>query len=259
MKWILIAVTAAGIIGLGFINNSNRTPKETYKESKPVTGSYAPVAVLELFTSEGCSSCPSADNLLPKLIKMDANVIALSFHVDYWNRLGWTDPFSSSEYSDRQREYSRQLNLESIYTPQLVVNGEYEFVGSNRSKAESAIKEVLKQKAQVKLNVDNVKTVDTKLHFTINTEGDYNKTNLLAALVQKQVTMNVKAGENSGAKLSHTNVVRTLTMQTASAKNEFELAIPKELTGNQWQLIIYAQQKNDLKITGAVLYNPELK
>ncbi len=257
MKWILIAVTAAGIIGLSFISNSKPTSQS--KEIKPVTGSYTPVAVLELFTSEGCSSCPSADNLLPQLIKMDASVIALSFHVDYWNRLGWTDPFSSSEYSDRQREYSRQLNLESIYTPQLVVNGEYEFVGSNRNKAESTIKKVLKEKTRVKLNVDNVKMGDNKLHFTINTEGDYTKTNLLAALVQKQVTMSVKAGENSGAKLSHTNVVRILTMQTASAKNEFELAIPKELTANQWQLIIYAQQKNDLKITGAVLYNPEIK
>jgi hypothetical protein len=104
-----------------------------------------------------------------------------------------------------------------------------------------------------------VKTDDTKLHFTINTEGDYTKTNLLAALVQKQVTMNVKAGENNGTKLSHTNVVRTFTMQTAGAKNEFELAIPKELNNNQWQLIIYSQHKNDLKITGAVLYNAEIK
>jgi hypothetical protein len=257
MKWILIAVASAGIIGLGFINNSKPTPQT--KEIKLVTGSYAPIAVLELFTSEGCSSCPPADNLLPQLIKMDANVIALSFHVDYWNRLGWTDPFSSSEYSERQREYSRQLNLESVYTPQLIVNGEHEFVGSNRSKAESAIKKVLKENAEVKLSIDNVKRNNNKLHFTITSEGNFNKSNLLAALVQKQVTMNVKAGENGGAKLSHTNVVRTFAMQTAAAKNEFELTIPKDLTDNQWQLIVYAQQKNDLKITGAVLYNPELR
>lgn len=257
MKWILIAVTAAGIIGLGFINNSKSTPQA--KEIKSIAGSYAPVAVLELFTSEGCSSCPSADNLLPQLIKIDANIIALSFHVDYWNRLGWKDPFSSSQYSERQREYSRQLNLESVYTPQLVVNGEYEFVGSDRRKAEYAIKKVLKEKAQVKLNVDNVTIGDNKLHFTVNMDGDYTKTNLLAALVQKQVSMNVKAGENSGTKLSHTNVVRTFAMQITAPKNEFELVIPKDLTGNQWQLIIYTQQKSDLKITGAVLYNPEVK
>ena len=257
MKRILIGVTVAGIIGLSFIGYSKKI--SLAKEIKSVTGSFAPVAVLELFTSEGCSSCPSADKLLPQLIKMDLNIIALSFHVDYWNRLGWTDPFSSSEYSDRQRLYSRQLNLENIYTPQLVVNGEYEFVGSNRSKAESVIKNVLKEKALVKLNVQNVKIIDDKLYFTINAVGEYSKTNLLAALVQKQVTMNVKSGENSGARLTHTNVVRTLALQSATVKNEFELSIPKDLHGDQWQLVVFAQQKADLKITGAVLYNPDNK
>ena len=130
MKWILITIASAGIIGLGFISKNKSGSKQSKMTVvKAVTGSYTPVAVLELFTSEGCSSCPPADNLLPQLAKLDANVITLSFHVDYWNRLGWTDPFSSSDYSDRQREYSRQLNLESIYTPQLIVNGEYEFTG----------------------------------------------------------------------------------------------------------------------------------
>ena len=86
--------------------------------SKNITGSYTTAAVLELFTSEGCPSCPPADNLLPQLIKPDDNIIPLCFHVDYWNRLGCKDPFSSSEYSKRQRDYARQLNLESVYTPQ---------------------------------------------------------------------------------------------------------------------------------------------
>jgi hypothetical protein len=255
MKWIIITIAAAGIIGLSFI--SKKKPAVKLKETKTISvmGSYAPVAVLELFTSEGCSSCPSADRLLPELAKLDSNIIPLSFHVDYWNRLGWEDPFSNSGYSDRQRAYSRQFNLESIYTPQLVVNGEYEFVGSSRSKAESIIKTVLKEKALVRLAVDNVKMSNDKLSFVVHAEGDFKKDNLLAALVQKQVTINVKAGENSGAKLSHTNVVRTFAMQMATEKNEFELAIPKNLSSNQWQLIVYAQRKNDLKITGAVLYN----
>ena len=258
MKSILILLSAAAIIGLSFISKTKSANKQTKSiaVTKAVAGSFAPVAVLELFTSEGCSSCPSADNLLPELAKLDPNVIPLSFHVDYWNRLGWTDPFSSSEYSERQRDYARYLNLESVYTPQLVVNGEYELVGSSRGKAESAIKKALQEKAQLQISISNVKNSNSKLHFTVNTEGDFKKTDLLAALVQKQATMNVKAGENRGEKLSHINVVRSFSRQAAATKNDFELTIPQNLGDSQWQLIVYGQQKNDLKITGAVLFNP---
>lgn len=258
MKWIIITIASIGVIGLGFIAQHPKHSKKSapLAKVKAITGAYSPVAILELFTSEGCSSCPSADNLLPQLAKIDSTVIPLSFHVDYWNRLGWTDPFSNSQFSERQRDYATQLNLESVYTPQLIVNGTYEFVGSNRSKAESAIGKVLKEKATVKLEVDEVRKRDNKLLFSIYAEGDIAKSKLLAVIVQKQVTMNVKAGENSGAKLTHTNVVRTFDMQTAKSKNEFSLSIPNDITDNQWELIVYTQQENKLKITGALKYTP---
>ncbi len=239
---------------MGFVAKNNSINKR--KESVAVSGSFAPVAVLELFTSEGCSSCPPADKLLPELIKLDSNIIALSFHVDYWNRLGWEDPFSSSEYSERQRNYARQLHLESVYTPQLVVNGEYELVGSNRSKAESTIKMALKEKAQVKLTIDNVQMTNGKISFVVHSGGDFKKTDLLAALVQKHAMINVRAGENSGAKLSHTNVVRAFLRQTTADKNEFELDMPPGIAKDDLQLVIYTQQKKDLKITGAAIYQP---
>jgi hypothetical protein len=250
MKYFLIILTAGCVMGLGFISKNKRGV-----HSKSATGSYAPIAVLELFTSQGCSSCPSADKLLPQLAMIDSNIIPLSFHVDYWNRLGWTDPFSSSEYSERQRSYARQLNLESVYTPQLVVNGEYEMVGSNRGKAESAIKSVLKENALVQLTIDNIKINADKISFYVYAAGDFTKTDLLAALVQKQAMMNVRTGENSGAKLSHTNVVRVFSRKTAVDRNEFELELPKNISNDNWSLIIYAQQKKDLKVTGAVIYN----
>ena len=253
MKLSLFVLAGAGIIALGFAAKNKSIDKR--KESVYVSGSFAPVTVLELFTSEGCSSCPPGDKLLPELIKLDSNIIALSFHVDYWNRLGWEDPFSSAAFSERQRDYARQLHLESVYTPQLIVNGEYELVGSSRSKAESTIKMALKEKAQVKLTIDNVKMTNGKINFIVHSDGDFKKTDILAAVVQKQVTTNVKAGENSGAKLSHTNVVSTFSRQTAADKNEFELELTESISKNNWQLIIYAQQKNNLKITGAVLYN----
>ena len=257
MKWISITIAAAGIIGLGFISKTKSTPLPNETKSIFIMGSYAPVAVLELFTSEGCSSCPSADKLLPQLAKLDSNIIPLSFHVDYWNRLGWTDPFSSSEFSQRQRNYATQLNLESVYTPQLVVNGKYELVGSNRSNAEAAIKKALKEMSLVKIGISDVKITGNKVSFISMLAGDYKKTDLLAAIVQKQATTKVRTGENGGASLHHINIVREFSTQAAAQKNIFELTIPEKLMKDDWQLVVYTQQKNDLKVTGAVLYTPK--
>ena len=100
--------------------------------------------VVELFTSEGCSSCPPADELLAKLDKTQliagVEIIPLEFHVDYWNELGWTDPFSSSLFSERQNSYARAFGNGRIYTPQMVVDGGAEFVGSNSGRAYEAIR-----------------------------------------------------------------------------------------------------------------------
>src|SRR5918912_669810 len=101
MKWFLIIIACVVMACTGLASKT--------KENKNGNSSQS-FAILELFTSEGCSSCPPADNLLPELAKLDANVIPLSFHVDYWNRLGWTDPFSNSEFSERQKQYARQFN-----------------------------------------------------------------------------------------------------------------------------------------------------
>lgn len=226
------------------------------RENLTIQGSYAPVAVLELFTSQGCSSCPPADNLLPQLANAGDHIIPLSFHVDYWNRLGWTDPFSRSEYSERQRIYSDQFKLESVYTPQLIVNGQYELVGSNRDKATTAIRKTLEEKARVQLSIENVMLRDKKLSFVVHPEGDIKKIDLLAVLVQKKAVIKIKAGENKGAELSHTNVVRSFTRQMAAEKNEFQLEFPADLQNDNWQLVVYTQQKSDLKITGAIKYIP---
>lgn len=254
MKLFGLILAGAGIIALGF-SSKNKLPvqkSEVNIENVPSTS----VVVLELFTSEGCSSCPSADRLLPQLAKIDSNIIPLSFHVDYWNSLGWADPFSSEVSTERQRDYAKQFNLESIYTPQLVVNGEYELVGSNRGEAESAIKKALQEISSVSLSIIDVKFDKNKAKFTVTAIGDMKKTNLLAALVQKKAVMKVKAGENSGATLSHINVVRSLANQKAGTKNEFELSVPSNLVLGNWQLVVFAQQQNDLKIVGASVYKP---
>jgi hypothetical protein len=250
MKWILVIIIS-GLAVFGIVKKNNHGNKKTIQTKR----SYSSFAVLELFTSEGCSSCPPADRLLPQLEGLDANIIPLSFHVDYWNNLGWKDPFSHSEFSDRQKDYGQHFKLESIYTPQLIINGEYELVGSNRSAAENDIKKLLKENATVKPTIDDVKKENDKLSVSCHLEGDWQRCDLLAAVVQKHAEVNVKAGENHGAKLSHTNVVRAFFEQAAKEKMNFEISVPDEISNDNWQLIIYTQQKNDLKITGAAVYN----
>src|SRR5438132_289864 len=95
------------------------------------TGQQTGIAVVELFTSEGCSSCPPADAIAAKITSEFKNVYVLGFHVDYWNSLGWKDEFSNAAWTNRQQQYASHFELSSIYTPQMVVNGKTELVGSN--------------------------------------------------------------------------------------------------------------------------------
>lgn len=251
MRILSVIIIVVSLIGLGFASKTKRARPKSNSESHSAV-------VLELFTSEGCSSCPPADKLLPELVKAYPNAIPLSFHVDYWNHLGWTDPFSSSDNSDRQKDYASKLNLESIYTPQLIVNGEYESVGSNRDDAEASINKVLNEKPIVIINIKEVKSEHGQVNFVASLEGDFKKTNLIAALVQKHATMKVNAGENDGATLSHINVVRSFEKEKAGANTKFELSIPSNLADGNWQLVVFAQREADLKIVGATVYNPGL-
>jgi hypothetical protein len=179
-------------------------------------------AVIELFTSEGCSSCPPADKLLGAINKEYAgkNVLVLSYHVDYWNKLGWKDEFSNAENTARQNNYANIFRLNSIYTPQAVVNGITEFVGSDRSKMTNAIERSKKMNKTITLSasVDNNKVmVDYKVNDQSGGES------MLIALVQKQATTEVKRGENGGRKLHHINIVREFQLVKNKSNIEFEL------------------------------------
>ena len=119
----LAALGSTGALGLAGLARSTRTSQAQSRAMGPI--------VLELFTSQGCSSCPPADRLLGELA-MEPDVLALAYHVDYWNYIGWEDPFSSEAMSARQHGYGRAMRLSSIYTPQLVIDGEVDVVGSRR-------------------------------------------------------------------------------------------------------------------------------
>src|SRR5258705_11187196 len=140
MKSVILAVVLAvtSTFSACLTQSAQEQPMPDASGAPTTTGKKQPVLV-ELFTSEGCSSCPPADRVLTILqndqLVPNADVITLGFHVDYWDDGGWKDRFSSSEYTRRQQAYARQLRIDSPYTPQMVVDGTFEFVGSNRSKA----------------------------------------------------------------------------------------------------------------------------
>lgn len=208
------------------------------------------VAVVELFTSEGCSSCPPADALLAKLdAEGQKNVFVLSYHVDYWDRLGWKDAFSKREWTARQAAYVAHFNLESAYTPQVVVNGSEEFVGSGSLQLHTSVDNGLHQNGVQQLRVSATKQ-GGKLAVLYNASPS--KDNVVnVALVQKSATSQVIRGENGGKQLRHINVVKDLLTLPATASGEALFSLPQNSSTIDYKIIAFVQNKTDLKIVGA--------
>jgi hypothetical protein len=182
------------------------------------TSSDSAVVVAELFTSEGCSSCPPADEVLSRLVHtgLDGTVVlGLGEHVDYWDHLGWRDPFSSSAFSNRQSEYQGQVFRKgSIYTPQLVVDGQFEAIGSDVSAVRRAIANAAKiPKAAIELVAWPADVEHLGIHVQVNVPSDVTvreQADVVIALTQDHLTSDVGRGENRGRRLAHSAVVRTL-------------------------------------------------
>lgn len=209
-------------------------------------------AVLELFTSEGCSSCPPADDLLAEIQNeyKGQPVYLLAFHVDYWDRLGWKDVFSSPDYSNRQREYGDRLSGGTLYTPQLVVNGTSEFVGSDKLKARKAITKALATKHTTTLIIQ-AKQQDDKLAVNYQVNKAVKDSRMLVAVIQKSATTKVERGENRGHLLSHVQIVRQLHSEIVrgDAEDTTHLRLPHEFNPENWEVIAMVQ---DLS-SGAIL------
>jgi hypothetical protein len=200
----------------------------------PATAGASGFAVVELFTSEGCSSCPPADRLLADLARKPG-VYALEFHVDYWNSLGWRDPYSAAAYSDRQRAYG-----DDVYTPQMVVNGTNVFVGSNRARAEAAIASALVTTARVSLTA---RVDGTRLIYRVI--GAPDGARLCVAVVDAHRTTEVARGENAGRTLEHARVVRGFMSEKIAGGGS--VALPAAINGGS--VVAFVQ---DTK-TGAIL------
>jgi hypothetical protein len=211
-------------------------------------------AVVELFTSEGCSSCPPADALIEKIQKEsnDQPVYILAFHVDYWDRLGWKDSFSSAAYSKRQNQYSQWLNAQ-VYTPQAVVNGSKEFVGSKEGAMRSAIKDQLQKGSSAGLELSDIKRDEGKITLQYHVQLKPANTSLLLALVEKNAVSKVLRGENGGRTLSHVQIVRNLQTIHLNGQNNGAgtLEIPAGLDGNGLEVIAFLQNNSNGEIIAA--------
>ena len=170
--------------------------------------------LVELFTSEGCSSCPPADAFLMQLSDSQplagVNVIALEEHVDYWDRQGWRDPFSSADFTARQKRYAAWLHVESPYTPEMVIDGQRELVGSD---SEAALRDLAKSARVHKTPVHLAWKEKSAGQATLTVHVDAAKPSgdVLLAITEGKLASDVARGENAGRNLKHTAVVRQLT------------------------------------------------
>jgi hypothetical protein len=220
-----------------------------------------PGVLVELFTSEGCSSCPPADALLAKLLETQpvagAEIVPIELHVDYWDRLGWRDPFSSAAFSRRQEEYSHVFGPDRVYTPQMVVDGAHEFVGSDARLAAGAIKKA-GALPHLPLSV-SADLQDGTARISVAAPGApaeaTEKIRVIVAVVEDGLTSSVKHGENAGRTLTHAAVTRRLeTISTLQRE-----AVPAEARwkiGSGWQapklrVVAFLQGEKTLRVYGA--------
>lgn len=216
---------------------------------------FKPVAVIELFTSEGCSSCPPADKLLAKTVTdasaTDQNVFALAFHVDYWNRLGWRDSFSTKQFSGRQGMYASAMNLNGVYTPQMIVNGTTEFVGSDKSALDAALLKSLNNKSDVEFkNLLAIKN-GSSLEVSYRLNGAFKGSLVNFALITLHAATSVKNGENRGRVLEHTNVVRQFISSAALLSGKIVFNGLSNYNPDNTAIIAFVQQANSLRIVAA--------
>jgi hypothetical protein len=228
--------------------------------------------IVELFTSEGCSSCPPADDVLARLEKTQpipgAEIIALGQHVDYWNYLGWSDPFSSHAFSERQGNYARAFARDGVYTPQLIVDGRAEFPGGNGSKAREAIASASRNpKAIVKLEFagekQEVRRSESAAQLKVRIEklpavSAGNTVEVLLALTESNLSTSVTRGENGGRTLAHAPVVRQLnvigmanTEAAVAYEGQHMLALNRAWKRRNMRAVVFLQESASRRVLGA--------
>jgi len=219
----------------------------------PAFATESPV-VVELFTSEGCSSCPPADALLVKLSQVSGpvpNVIILGEHVDYWNHIGWTDRFSSAQFTSRQEGYAHHFGLASTYTPQMVIDGQKQFVGNDGA---AVAKEILAaSQEEMPANVSLTRLTGNAVQISV--KGENLKGKVYLAVTEDGLSSDVKGGENGGRTIHHAGVVRELRslgpLSNGNFDQKVQLKLQRDWNPANLKLIVFAQQGDYGRILGA--------
>jgi len=222
--------------------------------------------VIELFTSEGCSSCPPADGFLSELETKQpipgVEIIALEEHVDYWNHEGWEDPYSSVEWTLRQREYVAKFKGETPYTPKMILNGEKVMTLKSGAEVQESIEQAAKEeKAEVsvaKASADNNDAPKFEVHVGSLRSASQDKADVWMAVTEDGLRSDVRAGENKGKTLEHAAIVRSLQkIGTTSAKGGSPFAAnPQIKLKSNWKkenlrVVVFVQDRKSWKILGA--------
>ena len=256
---VLIVLTSAWSLGAS-------------SETAPSPNSRPPI-LIELFTSEGCSSCPPADTFLEKLDSVQpvptAELIVLSEHVDYWNHDGWKDPFSSAFYSDRQNDYKSRFGLKSVYTPEMVVDGASEFLGSDAHSAERALTQAIKSpKIPVtlsRLSIDASNTLQVHIESdALPASSREKEADVYVAVALHHAESDVLRGENAGHRLAYANVAQTLkdvgVLRRGQAfSQDVSLKLEPGTDKNNLRIIAFVQEKHQGKVLGATIHSIEEK
>lgn len=247
-------------------NKRTGAQASSVKSSESNSGAARVPVVVELFTSEGCSSCPPADALLARMDETQpvegAEVIALAQHVDYWNYLGWSDPYSSHELSERQGAYSRAFGRDGVYTPQMVVDGRAEFNGGDRGKAFDEIARAAREpKAEVVLTHGDAQAKsDAPVRLSLRVEklpklSDGDAAEVLLAITEGGLSSDVSRGENTGRKLAHVGVVRKLTKLGEFSAGTFsadtDVTFDKNWRRENLRAVVFLQERASRRVVGA--------
>jgi hypothetical protein len=243
---LVLALSALAVISVQYVHGAS-APALTGRDD----GSRTPV-LIELFTSEGCSSCPPADALLEKLDRSQpvngAELIVLSEHVDYWNDIGWKDPYSSHEYSERQSAYAAHFGRSGIYTPQMVVDGHSDLVGSDERGAIEAVENETRF-AKVPLSLSGLHFENNKVSMRVEAgplepSMGARSANLYLAIADESDVSQVSRGENAGRTLKHVAVLRSLVPVGTVNKAD---KVSKDVTVN-----VSNESRGRLRIVGII-------
>ena len=257
-----VACATVAVSRIGVESSAEAAPVAVPNAAPPgKTEANAVPVLVELFTSEGCSSCPPADVVLAGLERTQsvagARIVPLALHVDYWDGIGWPDPFSSAQATQRQRNYSSFGS--GTYTPQAVIDGRAETTGSRKAMVELAIGEAAKRPhAAIAIDVAARAGAAAAVAITVKVgalpAGAASDAELLVALTQNAVRVAVLRGENAGKTLEHTAVARQLVvagpMPAAGASIEASLKVPAGVAAKELRIVAFVQERGSRRVLG---------